>query len=115
MANWRRIAAIAVVVTLLASGVRATDESTSSSEAGREPNPRAALSAVALNIFFLPVRIPLTMVGAFFAGFTGFMTFGGKNAADDVFAFVDGTQVINEHVLEGREPFCIGRYDCPQR
>jgi hypothetical protein len=112
MAHWRRIAAIAVILTLLASGARATDESTGGEAASREPNPRAALTAAALNLFFLPVRIPLTVVGAFFAGATGFLTFGGKHAADDVFGFVDGTQVIDEHVLEGREPFCIGRYDC---
>ena len=59
------------------------------------------------------MRLPLTVLGAFFAGFTGFMTFGGTYAADDVFGFVDGTQVIDEHVLEGREPFCIGSFDCP--
>ena len=27
-----------------------------------------------MNIFYLPVRLPLTVLGAFFAGFTGFMT-----------------------------------------
>lgn len=111
MAHWRRIAAIAVVLTLLAGGARAADESSGEEPAAREPNPRAALTAAALNIVFLPVRIPLTVVGAFFAGATGFLTFGGQHAADDVFGFVDGTQVINEHVLEGREPFSIGRYD----
>ena len=115
MARWRRIAAIAMVTTMLATNVRALDDSSDTETREREPNPRAALSAVALNIVFLPVRLPLTVLGAFFAGFTGFMTFGGKHAADDVFGFVDGTQVIDEHVLEGREPFCIGRYDCPNR
>lgn len=114
MTHWRRIAAIAVVITLLASGARATDESTSTEGRQREPNPRAALSAAALNLLYLPVRLPLTVLGAFVAGFTGFMTFGGRYAADDVFGLVDGTQVIDEHVLEGREPFCVGSIDCPR-
>jgi len=111
---WRRLAAIVMVATMLATSVHAVDLSSSTETREREPNPRAALTAVAMNIFFLPVRLPITVLGAFFAGFTGFMTFGGKYAADDVFAAVDGTQVIDEHVVEGREPFCIGRYDCPR-
>ncbi|HSP97022.1 MAG TPA: hypothetical protein VL049_07225 [Candidatus Dormibacteraeota bacterium] len=102
------------MITLLASGARATDESTSTEGRQREPNPRAALSAAALNLLYLPVRLPLTVLGAFVAGFTGFMTFGGRYAADDVFGLVDGTQVIDEHVLEGREPFCVGSIDCPR-
>ena len=115
MAHWRRIAALVLVTTLLASGARAADLSSGTEARERVPNPRAALSAVVINMVFLPVRLPLTVLGAFVAGFTGFMTFGGKYAADDVFGFVDGTQVIDEHVIEGREPFCIGRYDCPTR
>jgi hypothetical protein len=93
-----------MVATMLATSVHAVDLSSDTETREREPNPRAALSAVAMNIFFLPVRLPLTVLGAFFAGFTGFMTFGGKYAADDVFAAVDGTQVIDEHVVEGRKP-----------
>jgi hypothetical protein len=111
----RRIAAMVLVTTMLASSVRAVDLSSDTETREREPNPRAALSAVVINMVFLPVRLPLTALGAFLAGFTGFMTFGGKYAADDVFGLVDGTQVIDEHVVEGREPFCIGRYDCPTR
>ena len=42
-----------------------------------------------MNIFFIPVRLPLTVLAPSFAGFTGFMTFGGKYAADDAFAAVD--------------------------
>lgn len=112
MAHWRRIATALILTTLLASGARAADD-----ELGpevRTPKPRQALTAAALNLFFLPVRIPLTVVGAMFAGMTGFLTFGGEHAADDVFGLVDGTQVIDEHVIEGREPFCIGRLDCPR-
>jgi hypothetical protein len=115
MIRWRRLAAVVLVATMLANGARAVDLSSDTETREREPNPGAALAAVALNIVFLPVRLPLTVLGAFFAGFTGFMTFGGKYAADDVFGFVDGTQVIDEHVIEGRERFCIGRYDCPTR
>ena len=112
MASWRRIAATVVLASLLASGAHARDES--ATEPAREPNPRAAISAALLNLVYLPVRLPLTVVGAFFAGAPGFLTFGGTHAANDVFGLVDGTQVIDEHVIEGREPFCIGRLDCPR-
>ncbi len=115
MAHWRRMAALVLVTAMLASSVRAVDLSSDTETRERDPNPRAALSAVVINTVFLPVRLPLTVLGAFVAGFAGFMTFGGTYAADDVFGFVDGTQVIDEHVIEGREPFCIGRYDCPTR
>ena len=109
MAHWKRIAAVAVLGTLLASGARAADD-----ELGKEarvPNPRGALTAAALNLLYLPVRLPLTVLGAMLAGTTGFLTFGGEHAANDVFGIFDGTQVINEKVLDGRERFRIGRYD----
>lgn len=108
MTHWRRLAATLVLTMLLAGGARAEDGSTEA----REPNPRAALSAAALNLIFLPIRIPLTFLGAELAGLTGFLTFGGEHAADDVFGLVDGTQVINEKVIDGREPFCVSRAGC---
>ncbi|MFN8642529.1 MAG: hypothetical protein U0802_13075 [Candidatus Binatia bacterium] len=113
--SWRRIAATAVLAILLANGARAVEPvPASASEPARTPNPRAAISAALLNLVYLPVRLPLTVLGAAFAGMTGWLTFGGVHAADDVFGLVDGTQVIDEHVIEGREPFCIGRWDCPR-
>lgn len=112
MAHWKRIAAMVVLATLLASGVRAADD-VLVGEAGeaRTPDPRTALTAALLNVLFLPVRLPLTVVGAGLAGLTGFLTLGGTHAANDVFGLVDGTQVIDEKVLDGRRRFTIGRYD----
>lgn len=113
-ASWRRTAALAVLALLLANGARAEAPlPVSSSAPAHTPNPRAALTAAALNLVYLPVRLPLTVLGAAVAGMTGWLTFGGEHAADDVFDLVDGTQVIDERVLEGREPFCVGSVDCP--
>lgn len=109
MAHWRRIAATAALAVLMASGARAADDELKTE--AHVPNPRGALTAALLNVVFLPVRLPLTVLGAWTAGLTGFLTFGGEHAADDVFGLVDGTQVINQRVLDGRERFTIGRYD----
>jgi hypothetical protein len=115
MTAWRRIAAIAAMTVLLAGGARGADDlPTDDSGEPRQPRPREAISAALLNLVFLPVRLPLTVIGAELSGLTGFLTFGGKHAADDVFGFFDGTQVIDEHVIDGREPFCVGRYDSPR-
>ena len=108
-AHWRRMAAAAALAVLMASGARAADDELRSE--ARTPDPRGALTAALLNAVFLPVRLPLTVLGAWTAGLTGFLTFGGEHAANDVFGLVDGTQVINEKVLDGRERFRIGRYD----
>ena len=113
MSAWRRVAAIAVMATLLARAAGAADELIMEESDRREAKPREAITAAVLNVLYLPVRLPLTIIGAGLAGLTGFLTFGGEHAADDVFGMVDGTQVIDDHVLEGREPFCIGRYDHP--
>lgn len=115
MTQWRRGAAVALLTILLAAGARAA-QPTPIKDPGvetHEPNPGLALAAVGLNLLYLPVRLPLTVLGAALGGLTGFMTFGGQHAAEDVFGLVDGTQVIDVRVLEGREPFCIGRLDCP--
>jgi hypothetical protein len=109
MMQRKRIVATAALAALLASGVRAADDELKTE--ARTPNPGGALAAALLNVVFLPVRLPLTVLGAGLAGLTGFLTFGGKHAADDVFGLVDGTQVIDKKVLDGRERFRIGRYD----
>lgn len=110
MRHWRRLAATMLVAVLLAGSARGAEDA--SGKPDHEPDPRAALSAAALNVLFLPVRIPLTVFGAALAGVTGFLTFGGVHAANDVFSLFDGTQVLNERVLDGREPFCVGRAGC---
>jgi hypothetical protein len=114
--RWRRLAAMILATLLVASGAGAAGELGASDEAAASsqhvPNPRAAITSALLNVFFLPVRLPLTFIGAELAGVTGFLTFGGTHAANDVFGLVDGTQVIDQQVIEGRKPLCVGRYDC---
>lgn len=77
----------------------------------REPQPRVALSAAVINVFFLPFRLPVTVAGAVAAGATGWLTAGNREAADDVFAIFDGTQVITPAVIEYRERYSFGAYD----
>jgi len=77
----------------------------------REPQPRVGLSALVINAFLIPVRFPVTVVGAALAGTTGFLTAGNQHAADDIFGLVDGTQVMTTDIIEGRERFTWGAYD----
>lgn len=103
---------------LVAGGVRAEDAvapldpmDQSDTLAPREPQPRAAATAALMNLFFLPVRIPVTVIGAHLAGLTGWLTAGNTHAADDVFGLVDGSQFITPAMLEKREPFRLSAYD----
>jgi hypothetical protein len=77
----------------------------------REPQPRVGLSAMVINAFFVPLRFPVTVAGAVAAGATGWLTAGNRNAADDVFGLVDGTQVITPAIIENRERFSWSAYD----
>jgi hypothetical protein len=77
----------------------------------REPQPRVGLSAMVINAFFIPLRLPVTVVGAALAGTTGWLTAGNRHAADDVFGLVDGTQVMTMDIIEKREPFHWSAYD----
>ncbi len=110
--------AVLALGLLVAGGVRADDavaplDPVDQSDAflAREPQPRAALTAALMNIVFLPVRLPLTVLGAEIAGLTGFLTAGNEHAANDVFGLVDGTQVITPAILEKKEPFRVSAYD----
>lgn len=105
----RRTIAAAVLVALLHCRVAAGDDSLKT-EAHR-PDPGLAAASALLNVVFLPIRLPLTIVGAAVAGFGGWINAGDKHVADDIFGLVDGTQVITPKVLKGHERFTIGRYD----
>jgi hypothetical protein len=108
MRRLRRVAVVTAVVALLASGARAADEQIVEA---RTPQPRAALTAGLMNALYLPIRFPVTVVGAFVAGVTGFFTAGNVHAADDVFGLVDGSQVITPAMLEKRQHFSFSAYD----
>lgn len=111
------MSAVLALGLLVAGGVRAEDAvapldpSDQSALLGREPQPRAALTAALLNIVFLPVRLPVTIIGAELAGVTGWLTAGNEHAANDVFGLVDGSQVITPAMLEKTERFRVSAYD----
>jgi hypothetical protein len=108
MKRLRQLAMATTVVALLANGARAADDGFAPP---REPQPRAALTATLMNALYLPIRFPITVLGAWTAGLTGFLTAGNKHAANDIFGLVDGSQVITPAMLEKRERFTFSAYD----
>lgn len=104
----RRLAMAMVMTGLLASGALAADDGFAPP---REPQPRAALTATLMNALYLPVRFPITVIGACAAGLTGWLTAGNEHASNDVFGLVDGSQFITPAMLEKRERFSFSRWD----
>jgi len=74
----------------------------------RQRAPGAALGAAFANLVFMPVRVSISVIGAELGGFTGFMTAGNRHAAEDVWALVDGHQILTPEVLQGKENFRFG-------
>ncbi len=109
----RRLLPALLIVSLLSGGAQAWDEGANALSPSdvRTPQPRAAITAALMNVLFLPVRIPVTVIGAHVAGLTGFLTGGNRHAADDVFGLVDGTQVVTPRMLEERRGFRFSSYD----
>lgn len=101
--------AMAMALALLAGGTAYAQGQ--DFEPLREPQPRVGLSAMVINAFFVPLRFPVTVVGAALAGATGWLTAGNRHAADDVFGLVDGTQVITTDIIENRARFTWSAYD----
>jgi hypothetical protein len=97
-----------MVTVLLAGSVHAADDGFAPP---RDPQPRAALTATLMNALYLPIRFPITVIGAFSAGLTGWLTAGNQHAANDVFGLVDGSQFITPAMLEKRERFTFSRYE----
>lgn len=108
MTRLRQLAMATVVMALTAVGAQAQEQDFTPA---REPQPRVALSAMVINLFYVPVRFPVTVIGAMAAGATGWLTAGNQNAADDIFGLVDGTQVVTPAVIENRERFTFSAYD----
>lgn len=77
----------------------------------RSHSPGLAATAALINVVYVPVRIALTTVGGILGGFTGFITFGDKEAAAGIWALTDGSQVITPEMLDGVEPFHWTGYD----
>jgi hypothetical protein len=106
----RRVLMILLTLTCLAAPLYAEDVLDDPTIKHRERNPRSALTALMMNVVYLPLRFTTTFLGAELAGLTGFFTAGDVDAANDVFDLVNGSQVITPKMLEGEEEFRISAY-----
>ncbi len=101
-----QIAVIAVVlVVMLGSSARAGVEPVEV----REPAPGAAIGAAFCNIVFAPLRFAVTVVNAELGGFTGLMTAGNVDAANDVWGLADGQNMLSPAIMQGKEQLRFGR------
>ena len=108
MRRLRQLALVFAVTAVTAVGAQAQEQDFTPA---REPDPRVGLSAAFINLFYVPVRFPATVVGAVVEGATGWLTAGNQHAADDAFGLFDGTQVITPEIIEYRERFRFNGYD----
>lgn len=98
----------ALTLTLVLAGAAAAQEP---APIARSRNPRLAATAALLNVLYVPPRVALTFVNAFLGAFTGFITFGDKEAAEAIWGLTSGPQVITPEMLEGTERWHLGEYD----
>jgi len=73
-----------------------------------ERKPDTALGAAVGNVVFLPVRLAGTTFGGVLGGFTGFMTAGNRDAADDVWDLFQGQNILTPEIIEGKEALRFG-------
>ncbi len=102
-----RTVATGLLVALLGAGARAQE----AAPIQRSHSPGLAAAATLINVVYVPVRFALTAVGAVLGGFTGFITFGDKAAAEAIWGLTDGSMVITPEMLEGTEEFHFSAYD----
>jgi len=107
MKTCTRILTMALLLVALSANARAEQMVTQV----REPDPGAAISAAVWNIFYMPVRFVVTIVGAEVGGLTGFLTAGNLQAAQDVWGVFDGQGVISPEIVRGEEPIRFGQTD----
>ena len=69
----------------------------------QKPTATAAALAATLNVVYMPVRLGFTIVGAWLAGITGFLTAGDEDAALAVGDALDGSATITPGMLTGEE------------
>lgn len=91
------------LVTLTAGQVAASNP-----EDLRERKPGYALAAAGLNLFYVPVRLVVTVFGAHLSGVTGWLTGGNLDAAGDVASVFDGTHFLTQGHIEGTEQVRFG-------
>lgn len=77
----------------------------------RSHSPGLAAAAALINVVYVPVRFAITAVGGVLGGFTGFITFGDRAAAEAIWGLTDGSMVITPEMLNGTEEFHFSAYD----
>lgn len=107
MRTLRLIVVAAVLIATCASGVRAQ----AATPEEREAAPGAALAAAFANIVFMPVRLAITVVGAELGGFTGFMTGGNQQSAEDVWHLFRGDNMLTADMMQGEEALRFGDFE----
>jgi hypothetical protein len=94
-----RLVAVAAMLLLISVPVVAQEPY----QQEREPSPGLALTAAFANVVFFPVRLGVTVFGGVLGGFTGFMTAGNEEAADDVWGLFEGQNILTPEILSGKE------------
>jgi hypothetical protein len=76
------------------------------------PHPTQAagisFAAAAINVFYFPVRLAVTLVTAEVGGLTGWLTGGDTTSARSVWGVTDGQAYIKPAMLQGRERLRFG-------
>jgi hypothetical protein len=75
-----------------------------------EPSAGAIAGAIAINVVYVPVRFPFTVVGAALGGIEGLISAGNEGAARDIWGLTDGSQIITPAMLEGRQRWTFSGY-----
>lgn len=107
MTTGRRI----IVAALLAAALSGTATAQETAPIVRTHSPGLAAAAAGINLFYVPLRIAVSAVNGILGGFTGFITFGDKAAAEAIWGLTSGPQVITPEMLEGTERWHLGAYD----
>jgi len=94
---------VVVAAMLLLISVPAVAQEQEAYQLEREPTPGLALAAAFGNVVFFPVRLGITIVGGVLGGFTGFMTMGNEEAAQDVWSLFEGQNVLTPEIVGGKE------------
>ena len=77
----------------------------------RDPQPGPSLVAATANLFYTPIRLGVTTVGAVLGGATGFLLAGDENGAQDVWGLIEGQSMLTQDIVQGKEDVRFGRYE----
>jgi len=107
MSVTRKGVVAALLATLLATAAVAQEPA----PVVRTHSPGLAATAALINLVYVPTRMMLIAAGGFLGGFTGFITFGDKAAAEGIWGLFDGSAVVTPEMLDGAEKFHWSAYD----